>query len=399
MKPLPYIINQDASGESLSPIDINSSHFNEFWLQELLRLHPNILPLAEIEPIYYPAVPIGREVTTEVGAIDNLFISHRGYPVLVETKLWRNPEAKREVFAQVLDYGTSISKWSYQRIDQIARTYVKKYEHQDCNLVSWVESRCGPVEGGPEYFEEVVTRNLRLGRFLTLMVGDRIRQSVVEMLDHIKNKFPHLALDVALVELACYRSNPHGNWPLFVAPSIVAKTQIVERSIVQVTVQQNGSYQLEVKQEKAEAERAKRRVMLTEEAYWELLKMKSPANFPVVRELVEKFRAKEGISIDPGTASLVVRLGVQDSGEQISLFFIDKRGILTVYPGSIRDQLDRIRFDSDLVYDYRLKVRDLLQSGEKRFPNLSISKVDLRAFEAVVDAFIEKVQSAERREH
>jgi hypothetical protein len=35
---------------------------------------------------------------------DNLYLSTGGYPVLVETKLWRNPQARREVVSQALDY-------------------------------------------------------------------------------------------------------------------------------------------------------------------------------------------------------------------------------------------------------------------------------------------------------
>ena len=54
-----------------------------------------------VEP---PLVSLGREVSTPVGAIDNLFLSRNGYLVIVETKLCRNPEARRQVAAQLIDY-------------------------------------------------------------------------------------------------------------------------------------------------------------------------------------------------------------------------------------------------------------------------------------------------------
>lgn len=118
MRTYPFLINRDASGERLRPVGERRPTYNEVWLQDLLCKYPDILPTAEIEPVFHPLIPIGREVITEAGgAIDNLFISHRGYLVLVETKLWRNPEAKREVVAQAIDYGASVSKWNYSRLN------------------------------------------------------------------------------------------------------------------------------------------------------------------------------------------------------------------------------------------------------------------------------------------
>ena len=117
MKASPFLIQKESVGERLHAVGPNERLHDESWLQEVLRIHPDILPTAEIEPIFHPLIPIGREVTVGTGSIDNLFISHRGYLVLVETKLWRNPEAKREVVAQAIDYGSSISKWSYSSLD------------------------------------------------------------------------------------------------------------------------------------------------------------------------------------------------------------------------------------------------------------------------------------------
>ena len=100
MKNKPFVIKPDKTRKALISINPEEGVFNESWLQELLDNYPEILPVNEIEPVFWPLVPIGREVQTKAGPIDNLFISKEGYPVLVETKLWRNPQAKREVVAQ-----------------------------------------------------------------------------------------------------------------------------------------------------------------------------------------------------------------------------------------------------------------------------------------------------------
>src|SRR5437763_1047675 len=77
----------------------------EGWLKAVLDLSPSLLPIREIdERIEPPLVSLGREIETAAGPIDNLFLSANGYLVVVETKLWRNPEARREVVAQLIDY-------------------------------------------------------------------------------------------------------------------------------------------------------------------------------------------------------------------------------------------------------------------------------------------------------
>jgi hypothetical protein len=39
-------------------------------------------------------------------------VTPTGLPVLVECKLWRNPQGRREVVGQILDYAKELSRWS-----------------------------------------------------------------------------------------------------------------------------------------------------------------------------------------------------------------------------------------------------------------------------------------------
>ena len=399
MKTYPFLINRDGSGERLQPVEKREPMYDEAWLQELLRKHPDILPTAEMELVFYPLIPIGREVVTETGAIDNLFISHRGYLVLVETKLWRNPEAKREVVAQAIDYGSSVSKWNYSRLNEVARAYTRRYEDSELDLLDWVERQYGPVEGGRHFFEETVAKNLRLGRFLTLIVGDRIRQSLVEMLNYV-NRYPHLATDVALVELRCYRWKQEQDWPLLVIPSIVARTEVVERSIIQVTVQQEGMYQVDVRQEGTEDRTGvRKRVTLTEEAFWELLMEQAPGEYKAIRSLIDRYRGRDSITIDTAESSIVVRLDIQDTGQQASIFFVNKSGQLCTWPGTIANQLAKAGLDPGLAESYGDRMRGIMKmSKDRKDFARSIANVNVDEFAAAVDTFIEQIQVAERVE-
>jgi len=401
MKSYPFIIERDGVGRKLQPTQSDEHHYNEAWLQELLRKYPEILPVAEIEPVFSPLLPIGREVSTESGPIDNLFISHRGYLVLVETKLWRNPEAKREVVAQAIDYGSSLSKWNYERLNKAARDYTKAHENSEFDLVDWVEKGLGPVEGGRDFFEESVAKNLRLGRFLTLIVGDKIRQPVVEMVKYV-NKHPGLAIDVGLIELQCFWTEENGNWPLLVVPRVVARTEIVERSVVQVTVSQGSVPQVEVRQEKAGAEqRGGKRVGLTEEAFWELLKEQNINAYDASRRLIAEYAKKQhdGIEPIPKENSITIRLDIQGTGQKASLFFLDSKARLNVWPGTIADQIHKAGINRELANSYALRLQHILGAPKgRRDLSRPITEVDVMEFMSAVDEFVQTIQSAERND-
>src|SRR5437773_684889 len=89
------ILIRDNKSTGLERILFDSKSFNENWIQELIHNNPDVLPINEIESAFAPAIPIGREISTTAGSLDNLFISPDGYLTMVEAKLWRNPEARR----------------------------------------------------------------------------------------------------------------------------------------------------------------------------------------------------------------------------------------------------------------------------------------------------------------
>ena len=394
MRGRPFIINQDGSGKRFQSIEAKKGIYDEGWLQELLRKQPELLPVADIESIFYPLIPIGREVNTNSGAIDNLFISPRGYLVLVETKLWKNPEGKREVLAQAIDYGSSLSKWTYTQLNTAARQYTKRFEKKEMDLVEWVESLYGPIEGGRIYFEDTVRKNLRLGRFLTLIVGDRIRQSLIDIIDHV-NRYPHLAIDVALVEMQVYDiSEDNKGYPLLIVPNVVAKTEIIDRSIVQITITKDGNHKIDVKQEKTKDDK-KKRISLTEEAFWELLKKQSPDDYEKARKLIDEYKEREDIAIDPADTSIVARLDINDSGYRASTFYVSQNGHLGVWPRTIATQLEKAGLDRKLAEDYGSEMRTVLKMPARRVElSCPVKNIDLERFKSVVNSFIDKVKVA-----
>ena len=73
--------------------------------------------MAQIEPAFGTPLPAAREVACSHGSIDNLYLTPDGEIILVETKLWRNAQARREVVAQTLDYISALMSMGYEAFE------------------------------------------------------------------------------------------------------------------------------------------------------------------------------------------------------------------------------------------------------------------------------------------
>lgn len=114
------------SAELLQRVFINERTLGEGWLQELIYTNPSVLPAGEVRVDASQLIPIGREVAVDSGRLDCLYVSPTGTLTLVEAKLWRNPEAHREVVAQIIQYADELSRWTYEDLDHAAITHTGK---------------------------------------------------------------------------------------------------------------------------------------------------------------------------------------------------------------------------------------------------------------------------------
>ncbi|PSW10336.1 hypothetical protein C9J01_19200 [Photobacterium rosenbergii] len=220
----PLIVSADQSIFTLQRVDFSdNSHYNEKWLQELVFHHTSLLPLYEVEPDYDGAIPVGMELQTRSGRIDCLYVTHTGRFVLAEVKLYRNPESRREVMGQVLDYAKDLVSMDYLTLDKL----VKK-SNNGASLFDIV-SRISP--NLPEaQFIDAVQRNLSKGRFLLLVVGDGIREGAFEIKEFL-NRNAAMEFTFATVEMRVYHME---NGQFLVQPQVINKTEIIERHVIAI---------------------------------------------------------------------------------------------------------------------------------------------------------------------
>lgn len=82
---------------------------DEDELQALIFDHPELLGSDDSREL----VSVKRELPTPAGRVDLLAVSPGGILTVVEVKLARNPQSRREVLAQIFDYVSALSDFSY----------------------------------------------------------------------------------------------------------------------------------------------------------------------------------------------------------------------------------------------------------------------------------------------
>ena len=330
----PVLVQSDGSITKPRRIPFTEKAFEEGWLQELIRAHPELLPVTEIEPAFAPLVSVGREVTTKVGSIDNLYLSPQGYLTIVETKLWRNPEARRQVVGQIIDYAKEVSRWSYEDLENRVRAYNQEFRGCALGIFDTLQLVEPMEETDEQAIVDIISRNLKQGRFLLLVVGDGIHESVEAMADFL-NQTPQLYFTLALVELQVYELGEDKDKSLLVIPQIVARTKEITRAIVRVEGKAEGII-VDIPPEPEKPP-------ISEEAFFYTLSQNvKPELVNFARQIIEDVE-NLGCRVEWKQASYVVKIpDPAGSGELFTLFVVDKNGKVWTYSEWLPGQLQRI---------------------------------------------------------
>lgn len=294
----------------------DGGRFDEAWLQELLFQDPELLPVSEVEPVFDGLIPLCRELRTGVGPLDLLFINEHGLLTIVECKLWRNPEARRSVVGQILDYAQEIHRYDYDELNR----RVKQARKDSKGLFEIVADQSGEIhEAG---FVDEVSRNLRLGRFLLLVVGDGIREDVENISRYLQD---HATLNFCfgLVEQAIYSLGEEG---YFVQPRLLTKTVEIERAVVRIEGTRSFVDVVIPEAEPGETNRKARRFTISEQVFFEELAEAFPSEAPLLQSLLRELE-EIGIGTEGGQNSLILKT----VNPRMNFFTIRTNGTLRNY--------------------------------------------------------------------
>ena len=200
----------------------------EAKIQELIADHPELLAGEQIDP-ENPLrwILIRREMPIEDWAVDHLLIDQHARPTLVEVKRGDNPDNRRKVVGQMLDYAaTAAGVWSR---DELRQAFEKMAKDRDDDPYDELRDFLKPDHemDGDDFagdFWEMVSTNLEANRLRLLFVADDIPDQLERVVKFLNQQMPNI--EVLAVEVKRY-SGPSGHT---LVPRIIGKVDTLSSS-------------------------------------------------------------------------------------------------------------------------------------------------------------------------
>ncbi len=338
-----WINEKPAETRSLSRADLrltaSGDGYDEAWLQTLLYRNPEVLPIEQIEPGFGKLIPLCRELGLTFGAgrsgsLDNIFITTEGRLVLVEAKLWRNPEARRTVVAQAMEYAAAVFRLNYEEL-QSAVLHARSSEPGLPSSMYELVKQHQETLDEPE-FVDAVNRNLKRGRAIVAVVGDGIREDLAPLAELLQTHAGH-RFTFALVELAIYETPQPGI--RVVAPSVLAQTALIERGVVLIEDGSDGTKRIAIRESPVTPAQSSRERSfgIGEDEFYEILGQKEPK----APALLKSFLAKlDGLGVRAELQGGLNLKHTAPKGRDLNLGTINKVGYFDSAPSTWWERTD-----------------------------------------------------------
>jgi hypothetical protein len=204
-----------------------------------------------------------------------------------------------------VDYAKDMSTWTYEVLQQaISRTKpIAGSDEQASRRLYELVSAKGEID--EVSFQDAVSRNLKRGRFLLLIVGDGIREGV-EALAEFLQQHAGFHFTLAFVELALFEV-PGG---YIAQPRVLARTTNIDRGIVTLD---EGSIAIRPSSMGPKtADTPVRRTTITQERYFELIEKDLPGISQRLNAFIDCL-ATYNVSPEFGTDSMILRWRPDDA--------------------------------------------------------------------------------------
>ena len=273
-----------------------------------------------------------------------------------------NPEARRVVVAQILDYAKQLTAWTYE---DLARESAIASKQGQGYLLSCVKSH--NVEEAA--FVDGINRSLKRGDFLLLIVGDGI-QSGAESLVGFIERYGNMRFGLGLIEVAAYRLP---NDELLLQPRILAKTELVQRTVL---IGSSGVVEFEQVASKEDAETPKNSDASWFQSFWteylKVLRLDDPLQ-PLPSKPAKSTNMYFGMPITGNEAWISAYIAQSSGTGGVYLTFSKTFEKLDVYYEQLLSQREEIErsFGEHLLWD---------RSGNKIYigaPNVSFTDLKL----------------------
>lgn len=178
----------------------SATYQNESELQKLLADSPTLVSIEDVRPGAGLLIAAVREFPLNIGYVDLLAFSAQGDMAIIECKLAENPEIKRKVIGQALEYGAHIWGMTYAEFDEKVRQRSGK------NLAELVKEKANDPNWDEEAFRSNVESALDNGSFILMIVVDAITDDLSRIIRFV-NACGNPAFSFAALEMRRLRTD------------------------------------------------------------------------------------------------------------------------------------------------------------------------------------------------
>lgn len=208
---------QQAPVDAWQRIDARTAGLGESWFRDAIFDNPELV----IAPCRATGqvdereawLPWRTEFNFGSGPVDVLLVSSYGRIGIVETKLSYNPQKRREVVAQILDYALALQGEDFSSLD----------------LPPLPDNEAAPdIDDMLECVES--------GRFLLIVAGDALDPRALRLSQAVLGRSMTSEWDLAMIDLNVFESqdDPDG---LLVVPELLGTVRAEVRNVVRVAVE------------------------------------------------------------------------------------------------------------------------------------------------------------------
>jgi hypothetical protein len=161
----------------------STNYSDEAFLRDRIWDEPALIPMSEMGlPTEATIVPIKETSLPGAGSSDVILIDSHGNIVIVECKLATNPEKKRTVIGQVLDYASSLANLSYEDLD------ARVVKEHGSPLHELMKKGIPSEEWDEDQFRIGVSDTLSSGSFKLVIAIDKMDPDLARILRYVSTQ-------------------------------------------------------------------------------------------------------------------------------------------------------------------------------------------------------------------
>lgn len=238
---LPLLSVRDGHTTAWTPTTIRALGKNEEYLEGLIGKAPELLGLEDlrthVKGPYAAFHQVGVE--THLGqtvAPDILFLTQSGHVVVVEVKLADNAELRgRMVVAQVVEYAASIARYSEEELTDLFDPELPEGARFSDVVRKHLPKCDAPVELAAELVRRIQTAEIHL-----VVACDQAPEGLREFVASVTAQEALGNYELRVCELMPYVGREGAAAGLFLVPSSILRTEVVARTVVEVTAGADG---------------------------------------------------------------------------------------------------------------------------------------------------------------